>query len=107
MIQIKHADELQFYVYEKDTGNKEPVTIDAMPRQLIGMIAFPEMIGQYAHGMNEYFSKQGITDIEIRATVNVTMNNRPVQPLVDPEYDLTQDRKSLISPPEFIMPEHQ
>lgn len=105
MIQFKDAEEFDFYVYERDFDELVLVETDLSDRQRIGMMVFPEMIAQYAEGMRKELEKNGAENIEIRARIQVSMNGRPNQYLVDKNYDLSRDERKLWEAPKYVVPE--
>jgi hypothetical protein len=105
MIQYKDMEEFDFYVYERDIDKESKVETDLTGRQKVGMIVFPEMISQYANGMRKHLEKNGVTNFEIRAKIQVSMNGRPTQYLVNKNYDLSRDERKLWEAPKYVVPE--
>lgn len=105
MIQTKDIQEFEFYVYDRLLEEEQPVQIDVSPRQRIAMVVFPDMIAQYAEGMRQHIEKQGTTNIEIRARIQVKMNAGKFQFLVDKEYDLSREERLLWESPKYVLPQ--
>jgi len=73
-------------------------------RQFRKMSSNPDMIVQFSHFLAERFRKKGFPDGEIRARVNVSLNGRPYQLLIDPEVDLAKVKRRLWPPAPWILP---
>jgi hypothetical protein len=107
MIQTKSMDVFEFYLVDKTTGKSTPIDLRTFmyPPQVIGCIAFPEMIGQLALQLKEYFEESGRKNFEVRAIIKVGLNGRPAQLLVDPNMDLSAHSSATNSfiPPDYIV----
>ncbi len=73
-------------------------------RQLQKMSSSPDMIVQFSHYLAERFRKKGYPDVEVRAQVNVSLNGRPPQLLIDPEVDLAKVKLRIWPPASWILP---
>ena len=73
------------------------------PWQLQSMSGNPDMILQFAHFLAEKHEKEGHPGVEVRALAKVSLNGRPFRPLVDPEINLAQQERSLLSYP-WVLP---
>jgi hypothetical protein len=56
----------------------------------------PDMVLEYAHHLAERWRRRG-RRVEVRATVEVSLNGRPAQLMIDPEVDLAAQRRQLWS----------
>ena len=66
------------------------------PRQARKMPGRPDMILQFAHHLAELWrAEHGIENVEVRATVWVSLNGRAPALLIDPKRDLTKITRSL------------
>lgn len=65
------------------------------PRQARKAFTRPDMVLQYAHHLAEDAALRGYEGVEVRALVLVSLNNRRVGLLVDPEVDLARVPRSL------------
>jgi vitamin K-dependent gamma-carboxylase len=72
-------------------------------RQMGEVESHPEMIVLFSHYLESELQKEGHGDVEIRAVVNVSLNAREPQLLVDPNIDLTRRQRSL-KPADWILP---
>ena len=72
-------------------------------RQMGEVESHPEMIVLFSHYLESELQKEGYGDVEIRALVNVSLNAREPQILVDPTIDLTTRHRSLM-PADWILP---
>lgn len=67
------------------------------------MVGRPDMILQYAHHLGERFRFEGHPDLEVKATVEVSLNGRPKQTLVDPNVNLLLQSRNL-RPRSWVLP---
>ena len=63
----------------------------------------PELIRQFAHFLADGLRAKNYKDFEIRAFTNYSLNERPAQPLIDPEVDLASQPESIL-PKTWIVP---
>jgi len=49
----------------------------------------PDLIVQFAHFLDDFYTKKGMKSPEVRAEVWVTLNSHPAKLLIDPNLDLT------------------
>lgn len=66
--------------------------------QLNKMLIIPDMILQFAHLQAEQMRQAGCDDVQIYATVPVSLNGRPPQLMVDPNVDLAKEPRRLFKP---------
>ena len=100
------AGQARFTATDPATGRTWPVqaTDYLSPWQSSRMATRPDMILQFSHYLADTIREQeGLTNIEIRARVLVTMNGRRPQLLVNPEVDLASEPRSL-APARWIQP---
>jgi len=89
--------------YEIDPKTKERVWVDPPKlylnhrRQIRNVIQYPGMIVQFAHYLKEELKKEGFQNAKIRAHVEISMNGRPRQLMIDPRADLTKIKRTLKS----------
>jgi hypothetical protein len=85
----------------------EPVEVDPRsrlsPRQRRKMPTHPDMVLQFAHFLAKEYEREGYDGAQVRADVQVSLNGRPRQPLIDPAVDLAAVRRSLL-PADWITP---
>ena len=72
-------------------------------RQVSKMSKRPDMILQYAHFLADQFRNDGYPEIEIYADVEILLNDRPPQYLIDPNVDLAK-QPITIAPKSWIVP---
>jgi hypothetical protein len=53
------------------------------------MTTQPDMVLQFAHWLGERESRRG-RDVEVRGRIEVSLNGRPHEPLVDPNLNLAE-----------------
>lgn len=63
----------------------------------------PELMRQFAHFLAGGLRAKGYQDFEIRAFTNFSLNERPAQPLIDPEVDLAAQPEKVL-PKRWIVP---
>ena len=98
--------EIQFFVVQKDTNKVIKLDrAEAMltERQQRYLSQDPELIRQFAHYLAGGLRAKGYQNFEIRAFTRFSLNERPAQPLVDPETDLTAQPEN-IWPKRWIVP---
>ncbi len=98
-----------FYVY--DPAGRLEWTVDPnrylLPHQARKMIKRPDMVLQFAHYLEDIWSKEYPgKKFEVRARVCVSLNGRRSQVMIDPKRDLTQIKRSL-KRADWIVPLHQ
>jgi len=98
--------ETHFALVQKDSqqvvklDNAEALLTD---RQWRYLSQDPELIRQFAHYLAGGLRAKGYQDFEIRAFTSLSLNERPAQPLVDPEADLAAQPES-VWPKRWIVP---
>jgi hypothetical protein len=96
MLRAKRGS-LAFRVLDPASGT---VTLEH-PREYItdhqyrDMLGRPDMILQFAHFLASEYERRGIERVEVRGLCRVSLNGRPLHPLVDPEVDLARERRRL------------
>jgi hypothetical protein len=64
----------------------------------------PDMIWQFVQLLEQEYREQGIDPVEIRAVSRVSLNGRPGQPLVKPDYDLAKAEWHYLRSNDWIEP---
>ncbi len=59
------------------------------------MVSNPRLILQFAHYLRDLYKERGINDIVIKVEAKTSLNNRPLQYLVDPNVDLAKKENTL------------
>ncbi len=75
-------------------------------RQLDKMEKTPDMILQFAHHVANVFRDKFQQDVEVHAKVEVSLNGRARQLLIDPDVDLSKEKRSLRHE-SWILPLHE
>jgi hypothetical protein len=73
-------------------------------RQARTMATRPEMILQFAHFLRDKYDDAGLGPVKVTANVQVSLNGRPPQYLIDPEADLAKAEDRLWPPADWILP---
>ena len=71
--------------------------------QLRKMGGDPDMILEFARFLKSVYEKKGYEKVEVYALAMVSLNGRPLQPLIDPGVNLAEEKRSLCHYP-WIMP---
>lgn len=89
---------LTFYLVDPSTGDATP--FDPSPyvtrRQFSEMAQHPDMILQFARFLGEQLDAVGFGDHEVRAEAWCSLNGRDPQLLIDPQVDLSQQRRGTV-----------
>jgi len=72
-------------------------------RQAEKMPRRPDMILQFSHFLETVWQQAGYQDVEVRASIEASLNGRLYQPLIDPATDLSQQPRTLAHC-DWIMP---
>ena len=64
----------------------------------------PDMIWQFAQHLEREFAAKGIAGVEVYAFADVSLNGRPLQPIVDSTVDLTKVDWSFFGHASWILP---
>jgi vitamin K-dependent gamma-carboxylase len=73
-------------------------------RQARTMATRPELILQFAHFLRDKYLDAGLGPVKVTANVQVSLNGRPPQHLIDPEADLAVAEDRIWPPVEWILP---
>ncbi|HEX9619736.1 MAG TPA: HTTM domain-containing protein [Polyangiaceae bacterium] len=65
------------------------------PLQEREMAGQPDLILQLSHHIRDDFARRGLGPVEVRADALVSLNGRPIAPLIDPDADLARIRDGL------------
>lgn len=68
------------------------------------MAVRPDLIVQFAHYLEGYYRDLGLEDIEVRVETQAWLNSRIPQEFVDPNIDLTEVKRPLIPPIDWLIP---
>lgn len=101
---IEKAGYAQFTV--KDSRGKKIIVDNKeflTPLQEKMMATQPDMILQYAHLLEKYYSDKGFDSPEVYVDAYVALNGRISSPLIDPNVDLTKEKDSF-HPKSWILP---
>lgn len=74
------------------------------PKQTDRIATRPDMIWQFVQHLKQESRDQGIDPVAIRAVSRVSLNGRPPQPLVDPDYDLAKAEWRYLTANDWIEP---
>lgn len=94
---IEKAGYTSFKVVDNLTGNSELVNnnLYLTKFQEKQMSFQPDMIIEYAHYLADVYSDRGFGDISVYADSYVTLNGRPSQKFINPEVDLTKQKRGF------------
>ena len=68
------------------------------------MATRPELILQFAHFLRDQYDEAGLGPVKVTASVQVSLNDRRPQYLIDPEADLARVEDRLWPPADWILP---
>ena len=93
---------IRFYTRNQDTGQWAKFKLEKHLKlhQLMRMTRDPWMIRDFALFIEDYYKRQGIPNVEVRAFTLCSLNGRKPQLLIDPKVDLTLAQL----PPDWIVP---
>jgi hypothetical protein len=78
---------------------------DELPRKQADRVATrPDMIWQYAQHLGREYADKGIPNAEVYAFTEVSLNGRPLQPIVDSTVDLTKVDWQFLGHADWIVP---
>lgn len=63
----------------------------------------PDMILQFCHFVADDLRRQGVNDLEVRASIVASLNARPYQLLIDPDTNLAAQKRSLRHAPWIVL----
>lgn len=98
--------EARFIVEDPRTNETWEVapTIYLTQKQVRKMTCRPDMILQFAHHLAEIWEKEnGVTNVEVRASISCSLNGRPKVLLIDPDRDLSKIKRDL-SHADWVLP---
>ncbi len=73
-------------------------------RQAWKMMVRSDMVHQFANYLEEVWLEAGHQDVEVRAEIWKSLNGRPPQLFVDPEFDLTSVGLAYARPDSWVLP---
>jgi hypothetical protein len=97
---------LRLYVTDPRNGETWEVSpaVDLSRRQFDQMKTRPDMVAQYAHYLADRLSAPGRPRPIVWADMQVSLNGRPYQPLIDPTANLAEVSLTSWQPADWIMP---
>ncbi|MEM8893159.1 MAG: HTTM domain-containing protein [Bacteroidota bacterium] len=105
MLRAKSAS-IYFNVINKDTGEVRMVRPSKeLPRKQARKVAStPDVTWQYVQRLKDRLAGEGWTSVEIYAISKCSLNGRPSQPLIKPDYDLAKAEWHTFLPSDWINP---
>ncbi len=93
----KQADEVYFFAHDK-SGQTHHLRLEnyIILEQYRKLKLRPDMMIQMADFLEEKILESGMENFSITATTNVSWNGRPARPLLDPNTNLLNQKKSLL-----------
>lgn len=107
LLRQKSVDAL-FWVEDREAGKRYKVDpSNFLPDWQARVFAKrPDMVVQFARFLEADVRKRGMRDFGIYADVWVSLNGRKHERLIDPEFDLTKARRTLLHRP-YILPQKE
>jgi vitamin K-dependent gamma-carboxylase len=105
-IRSKEKCGLRFIATNPETGEKWPILAEnhLVGNQYPNMCKKPHMLIYYAHYLKDKLKETGINNPIITATTFVSLNYRPLQPIVDPNLNLANEEYSIFKHADWILP---
>jgi hypothetical protein len=106
MMLVSKRGEAVFHVFDPATGKRFDVQPEEFlhGRQIRKLATKPDMIWQFSRMLEKHYRARGHADLEIRATVRMSLNFRSPELLVDPSVDLTSVDYSPFRRPSWLLP---
>jgi vitamin K-dependent gamma-carboxylase len=97
---------IEFYTLDRKTGKGEPFILrEHFTKDQIDEIAKrPDMAWQAAQYIKNFYKKKGSQNIEVYANSNVSLNGRPLQPLINSKVNLAAVKWSPFQHSDWILP---
>ncbi len=105
MLRVKGGS-IYFNITNKETGESKVIKpADELPRKQYRKVATaPDFTWQYVQRLKSRLANEGWTNVEIHAVSRCSLNGRPYQPLIRPDYDLAKAEWHVFQPSEWINP---
>jgi len=86
-----------FWIVDPQTSERMRVALERhlSRRQYGKMLKTPDMILQFAHHLAQKVGREMQREVEVRATIKVSLNGRPPQTFIDPTVNLAGEERSL------------
>lgn len=104
MVREKNGS-VTFYVRQKSTGR----VFEIVPRRYLTlaqereMAGQPDLILQFAHFLRDDFARRGWGEVSVSVDAQVSLNGRPMVPMIDPRVDLSGVEDGLTKA-SFVLP---
>lgn len=105
-IRSKEKCGLRFAATNPVTGEKWPILAEnhLIGNQYPNMCRKPHMLIYYAHYLRDKIKETGISNPIITVVTSVSLNYRPLQPIVDPNLNLANEEYSIFKHANWILP---
>jgi hypothetical protein len=105
-LRVKRGD-ARFEAVDPRTGERWKVDVGPLlsKRQYSKMTTRPDMVLQLAHHIAHRYEREGRPGIQVYADVQVSLNGRPPQPLVNPEINLAAQPRTWRAA-DWVLPLH-
>lgn len=102
----KSLHELTFFFKDRETGKKWEHSWRKWlsHKQMRAVGKRPDLMLTFVDYLKDYYRKQGVNDLRIRAKVVVSLNYRKPERLITYRYNLDQAKDCLICQPDWITP---
>lgn len=105
-VDTRQIEEFQFNVFEPSTSKSYQIDIRSRVNdmQILNMSMDPRSVADFAKHLKKEALDFGVKDPQIKASIKLTYNRRPVQYFVDPEVDLAQVTYSPFRKLDWVIP---
>jgi len=103
-LNVRAHTNVEFYATDLQSDTtKRVIPKDITPLQLEKMSGRPDMMLMYSHHIADLYRDQSIEDVEVRVKTLMSLNERELQMLIDPDVDLAAQPRTLL-PATWIIP---
>ena len=97
-----------YKVIDKSNNNEIPIKINTYlsKKQMRHASTKPDVIWQFAQYLKKDFKAKGI-DIEVYVNTRISVNGKPLKPLINPEIDLASVKWNAFKHSDWILPSKQ
>lgn len=87
---------VEFTVFDLDSGERTVINEKHYlnDRQILMMTGDPDMLVQFAHNLADEAKERGAARVAVFAETDVSLNGRPEQPIVPPDFDLASAQRT-------------
>ncbi len=105
-VDTRQIEEIQFSAFEPSSTKSYPIDIRSRVNdmQILNLSMDPRSVADFARYLKKEALDFGLKEPQIRASIKLTYNRRPVQYFVDPEVDLSEVTYSPFTRLQWVIP---